>query len=78
MIGPFTYLLFSDDENGNLITKICNGYGNLNFRLPENEIYNTITNTYLEFYSDDQVQGHGFRVHIRQGNLCICKMTQSL
>nr|XP_022327957.1 zinc metalloproteinase nas-38-like isoform X2 [Crassostrea virginica] len=68
-------ILRKDDENGNLITKICNGYGNLNFRLPENEIYNTITNTYLEFYSDEEVQGHGFRVHIRQASNTADPMT---
>ena len=63
-------MLFSDDENGNLIEEICRGYTITYFKLPENETYNTAaaTKIYLEFSSDNESQGNGFRVYIRQGN----------
>ena len=66
MIEPFLYLLLSDDENEDIT--ICKGYDIDNFKLPENETYNAATKIYLEFVSDNEQHGNGFRVHIRQGN----------
>nr|XP_022327576.1 uncharacterized protein LOC111126923 isoform X2 [Crassostrea virginica] len=63
-------ILRKDDENGNLIEEICRGYTDTNFKLPENETYNTAaaTKIYLEFSSDNKYHGHGFRVYIRQAS----------
>ncbi|XP_022327576.2 uncharacterized protein LOC111126923 isoform X2 [Crassostrea virginica] len=63
-------ILRKDDENGNLIEEICRGYTTTYFKLPENETYNTAaaTKIYLEFSSDNESQGNGFRVYIRQAS----------